>query len=164
MQPDPFAGTGWQPDRSPFAGPAFAPASQEKAEMMLKEKLLLKDKPSSAIVAVRDLDRARDFYIKTLGLEPEGEYEEGVLTLHTGDTKLTVYESEFAGTNKANAVVWNAGKDFDEIGGQLKEQGIKFEEYPDLGMEISNGVHRSGEFKGVWFKDPDGNILHIANM
>lgn len=132
--------------------------------MMLKEKLLLKDKPSSAIVAVRDLGRARDFYTETLGLEPEGEYEEGVLTLRTGDTQLTVYESDFAGTNKANAVVWNAGKDFDEIVGQLKEQGVKFEEYPDLGMEISGGVHRSGDFKGVWFKDPDGNILHIANM
>jgi catechol 2,3-dioxygenase-like lactoylglutathione lyase family enzyme len=131
-----------------------APASQEKAEMMLKEKLLLKDKPSSAIVAVRDLDRARTFYTETLGLEPEGGGEQDVLTLRTGDTKLTVYESEFAGTNKANAVVAS----------QLKEQGVTFEEYPDLGMEISGGVHRSGEFKGIWFKDPDGNILHIGNM
>lgn len=132
--------------------------------MMLKEKLLLKDKPSSAIVAVSDLARARDFYTETLGLEPVGEYEEGVLTLRTGDTQLVIYESEFAGTNKANAVVWNAGGDFDEVARQLKEQGIKFEEYPDLGMEISGGVHHSGEFKGVWFKDPDGNILHIGNM
>jgi hypothetical protein len=31
-------------------------------------------------------------------------------------------------------------------------------------MDISGGVHRSGDFKGVWFKDPDGNILHIGNM
>ena len=132
--------------------------------MMLKEKLLLKDKPSSAIVAVRDLGRARAFYTETLGLEPEGGGGEDMLTLRTGETQLIVYESEFAGTNKANAVVWNAGGDFDEIAGQLKEQGVKFEEYPDLGMEISGGIHRSGEFKGVWFKDPDGNILHIANM
>jgi len=132
--------------------------------MMLKEKLLLKDKPSSAIVAVRDLDRAREFYAETLGLEPEGGGGEGMVTFRTGDTKLTVYESDYAGTNKANALVWNAGKDFDEIASQLKEQGVTFEEYPDLGMDISGGVHRSGEFKGVWFKDPDGNILHIGNM
>jgi catechol 2,3-dioxygenase-like lactoylglutathione lyase family enzyme len=132
--------------------------------MMLKEKLLLKDKPSSAIVAVRDLDRARAFYTETLGLEPEGGGGADMLTLRTGETQLIVYESEFAGTNKANAAVWNAGNDFDEIAGQLKEQGIAFEEYPELGMEISGGVHRSGEFKGLWFKDPDGNILHIGNM
>jgi catechol 2,3-dioxygenase-like lactoylglutathione lyase family enzyme len=131
---------------------------------MLKEKLLLKNKPSSAIVAVRDLDRAREFYSETLGLEPKGGGEEDVVTFRTGDTKLIVYESEFAGTNKANAVTWNAGEDFDAIAGQLKEQGVRFEEYPDMGMEITGGIHRSGDFKTVWFKDPDGNILNIGNM
>ena len=126
---------------------------------------MLKDHDSSAILAVSDLDRARAFYGDTLGLElaDEGE-EEGVLVYRTGATRLVVYESEFAGTNKANAVVWTAGEDFDEIAGQLKEQGVRFEEYPDLGMDISAGIHRAGDFKGVWFKDPDGNILHIANM
>lgn len=132
--------------------------------MMLKEKLLLKDTPSSAILAVGDLDRARTFYADTLGLEPAGGSEQDVLTFRTGDTQLVVYESEFAGTNKANAVVFNAGANFDAIAGQLKEQGVRFEEYPDLGMDISDGVHRQGDFKGVWFKDPDGNILHVANM
>ena len=132
--------------------------------MLLKEKLLLKDKPSSAIIAVRDLGRARDFYVDTLGLEPERESAQGVLKLRTGDTQLVVYESEFAGTNKANAAVFNAGRDFDEIAAQLRELGIRFEEYPDLGMDIANGIHRQGDFKAVWFKDPDGNILHIGTM
>jgi extradiol dioxygenase family protein len=131
---------------------------------MLKEKLLLKDAPSSAIVAVRDLDRAREFYAETLGLEPEAGAEEGVVTFRTGDTKLVVYESEFAGTNKANAVVWNGGADFDAIADQLRDAGVTFEAYPDLGMEVSRGVHRDGDFKGVWFKDPDGNVLHVTNM
>jgi len=130
--------------------------------MLLKEKLLLKDRPSSAIVAVRDLDRARQFYTQTLGLESEAE--QGVLTLHTGDTRLVVYESDQAGTNKANAVVWSGGEDFDEIVEQLREQGVRFEEYPELDMTIEDGVHRSGGFKGAWFKDPDGNILHVNNM
>src|SRR5687768_17069649 len=105
--------------------------------MMLKEKLLLRDKPSSAIVAVRDLDRAREFYAETLGLEPADGAEEGVLAFRTGATQLIVYQSEFAGTNKANAVVWTAGGDFDAIADQLRDQGVTFEEYPDLGMEIS---------------------------
>ena len=96
--------------------------------MMLKEKLLLKDKPSSAIIAVSDIDRARDFYVETLGLEREGAAEEDMLTLRTGDTRLIVYTSEFAGTNKAKAVVWNGAGDFDEIVGQLREQGLTFVE------------------------------------
>ena len=132
--------------------------------MMLKEKLLLKDRPSSAIVAVSDLDRARRFYADTLGLEPADGSEQGVLAFRTGPTQLIVYQSELAGTNKANAVVWDGGAEFDAIVGQLRERRIVFEEYPELGMEIADGVHRAGEFKGVWFKDPDGNVLHIASM
>jgi len=132
--------------------------------MMLKEKTLLRNKTSSAIVAVSDIDRARDFYADTLGLEPESGSERTALKFRTGDTDLIVYESEFAGTNKANAVVWSAGDDFDDIVDQLRDQRIKFEEYPDMGMDLSNGVHSKGDFKGIWFKDPDGNILHIQNM
>ena len=132
--------------------------------MMLKERMLLRNKTSSAIVAVSDIDRAREFYGDTLGLEFECGSEEEALRFRTGDTELIVYPSEFAGTNKANAVVWSAGDDFDSIVGQLRDQRVRFEEYPDMGMDLSNGVHSQGDFKGVWFKDPDGNILHIQNM
>ena len=131
---------------------------------MLKEKLLLQDKSSSAIVAVSDLDPAREFYAETLGLEPVDGHEDQVLEFRTGETRLVVYVSEFAGSNKANAVVWNGSGDFDAIADQLREQGVKFEEYPDLGMDIARGVHSRGGFKAVWFKDPDGNILHVTNM
>ncbi len=131
---------------------------------MLKEKLLLTDKPSSAIVAVSDIERARAFYADTLGLEVAEGHEDEVLEFRTGDTSLVVYVSEFAGSNKANAVVWNGGAEFDTIVDQLRDQGVTFEEYPDLGMTVSRGVHSRGGFKAVWFKDPDGNILHVTNM
>jgi catechol 2,3-dioxygenase-like lactoylglutathione lyase family enzyme len=132
--------------------------------MLLKEKTLLGNTSSSAIVAARDLGRARDFYVDTLGLEPVSAGEQDMLELRTGETRLIVYVSEFAGSNKANAVVWNGGGDFDAIVDQMRDRGITFEEYPALGMEIRDGVHSSGGFKGVWFKDPDGNILHLTNM
>jgi len=119
---------------------------------------------SSAIVAVSDLDRARQFYGETLGLEAESDIGPA-LTFKTGATMLIVYESiEYAGTNKANAVVWGATEDFDALADELRGKGITFEEYPDMGMRIENGVHRQDDFKAVWFKDPDGNILHLNNM
>jgi catechol 2,3-dioxygenase-like lactoylglutathione lyase family enzyme len=124
---------------------------------------MLKDKNSSAIVAVSDLDRARAFYADTLGLELEGEME-GVLAFRTGGTKLVVYPSSSAGTNRANAVVWDAGADFDAIHAELKGKGVTFEEYPEMGMKVEDGVHSTGDFKAAWFKDPDGNILHYNNM
>ena len=124
---------------------------------------MFKDKPSSAIVAVSDLARAKAFYAETLALELDGEME-GVLAFRTGATRLVVYPSSSAGTNKANAVVWDAGADFDAIHAELKGKGVAFEEYPGMGMKVQDGVHSTGDFKAAWFKDPDENILHFNNM
>jgi catechol 2,3-dioxygenase-like lactoylglutathione lyase family enzyme len=124
---------------------------------------MLRDQNSSAIVATRDLQRSKRFYTETLGLEV-AEDMDGVFSVRTGGTMLNVYKSKEAGTNRANAVVWDCGGDFDSVLKELKSRGVTFEHYPDLGMDIQGDVHVSGDFKAAWFKDPDGNILHINNM
>ena len=125
---------------------------------------MLKDHDSSAIVAVGDLDRARAFYGDVLGLELEEQgAEEGVLVYRTGATRLVVYQSSFAGTNRANAVVWGVGGDLPEIVAALEARGVAFEHYPDIGR-LEGNVHVAGGAKLVWLKDPDGNILHINSM
>lgn len=121
----------------------------------------LNKKASSAIVAVSDIERARRFYSDTLGLELNEEGMEGVLVYKTGATHLVVYPSEFAGTNKANAVVWDCGADIDAIAADLRAKGVKFEHYEMNGVTYKDGVHDADGFKMVWFKDPDGNILHL---
>ncbi len=124
---------------------------------------MLKDIDSSAILAVSDLARARDFYHDKLGLDLSQD-NASVLSFKTGKTTLHVYVSDFAGTNKANAVVWGVGDQLDAIVADLAAKGITFEHYPDMGMDYRDGVHSSGDFKAVWLKDPDGNILHLNNM
>ena len=125
---------------------------------------MLKNHNSSAIVAVRDLDRARAFYGDVLGLElDEQGAEEGVLVYRTGATRLVVYQSSFAGTNRANAVVWGVAQELDEIAAELEAKGADFEHYPDIGR-LEGNVHVAGGARLVWLKDPDGNILHINSM
>jgi catechol 2,3-dioxygenase-like lactoylglutathione lyase family enzyme len=122
---------------------------------------MLKDKDSAAIVAVKDLDRAKTFYGSVLGLEQVSGQDQ-VAEFRTGQTSLIVYVSDFAGTNKANAVVWGVGDEMDAIVQELMGKGVTFEQYE--GMDFADGIHRVGEFKMAWFKDPDGNILHLNNM
>jgi catechol 2,3-dioxygenase-like lactoylglutathione lyase family enzyme len=124
---------------------------------------VLKDKSSSAIVGAGDLDRARAFYEGKLELPVEEEMQ-GVLTFRTGDTWLTVYQSEGFRPGTANAVAWSGGGDVEAIAERLRGKGVTLEEYPDMGMDIENGVHKDGDFRGIWFKDPDGNILHVNSM
>lgn len=122
---------------------------------------MLRDKTSSAIVAVSDADRARRFYADTLGLELKQAYDQaGVMVFRTGDTELTVYVSEFAGTNRANAVTWDVGDDIEAIVADLRAKGVTFEHYDMDGVATAD-IHKAGDMRLVWFKDPDGNILHL---
>ena len=132
-----------------------------------QEPAVLKDRNSSAIVAVKDLDRAKAFYADTLGLDlvDAGPDEGEVLVFETGATRLMVYVSEFAGTNRANAVVWGMDGDLVDTVKALKAKGVVFEHYDMPGVTLNGDIHEAGTpdrpMKMVWFKDPDGNILHI---
>ena len=126
---------------------------------------MLKDKSSSAIVAVGDIARARDFYQNILGLDLVDDSMGEVLVFRTGGTSLVVYKSEFAGTNKGNAAVWGVGDEIDAIATALKGRDVAFEHYADMpGLRLEGDIHVAGDMKMVWFKDPDGNILHLNNM
>lgn len=125
---------------------------------------MLKHKTSSAIVAVSDLDRARRFYEGALGLEPGGDDMDGVVEYKTGDTSLVVYRSEGVRPGTGNAVAWSGGGDVEAIADDLRAKGVTLKEYPELGMRIERGVHKADGFAGIWFKDPDGNILHVNSM
>ncbi len=124
---------------------------------------MLKDHDSSAILAVTDLGRARAFYGDVLGLDLAEGDEEGILVYKTGATRLVVYASEHAGTNRANAIVWGVGDDFDSIVAALESKGASFEHYPDIGR-LEGNVHHAGGMKLAWLKDPDGNILHFNSQ
>ncbi|MGE0503138.1 MAG: VOC family protein [Rhizobiaceae bacterium] len=124
---------------------------------------MLKDKSSSAIVAVSDIERARSFYAGTLGLDIQDDSMGEVLVFRTGDTSLVVYRSDEAGGNKANAVVWDVGNEIDAIVADLEKKDVTFEHYGDIGR-LEGNIHVDGPMRLVWLKDPDGNILHLNNM
>jgi catechol 2,3-dioxygenase-like lactoylglutathione lyase family enzyme len=114
---------------------------------------------ATPMIAVKDLDRARNFYEDTLGLEQVDDFGEGFI-LKSGDTKLSVYRSEFAGTNKATALTFDV-EDIDSEVRDLKDKGIVFEHYELEGLERDGDIYRADKMKTAWFKDPDGNILSL---
>ena len=123
---------------------------------------MLGRKDAAATIAVTDVERASDFYENTLGLTPVQDVP-GAMLYRSGNSMVLVYPSEFAGTNKATAASWAVGDDFDAIVEDLRAKGVTFEQYdlPDTTRE--GDVHILGEFKAVWLKDPDGNILNLTN-
>ena len=125
---------------------------------------MLANKDAMATIAVKDLAVAKQFYQQILGFSPTGVEGPGVVTLRSGTSTIVIYESEFAGTNKATSATWGVGDDMDSIVRTLEVAGVPFEHYETPGLRRDGNVHVAGDFKAAWFKDPDGNILHINNQ
>lgn len=125
---------------------------------------MLSDKNAVAVVAVKNMDAAKKFYEETLGLSSEKGDDMGGVYYKTGNSGVFVYESQFAGTNKATGVTWGVGNDLEKIMSDLRSKGVKFEQYDIPGLTREGDVHVMGELKSAWFKDPDGNILNLVNQ
>ncbi|MCB0912900.1 MAG: VOC family protein [Propionibacteriaceae bacterium] len=126
---------------------------------------MLADHAPMPTLATADLARAREFYEGTLGFTPADDVAEGVL-YRAGNSSFLVYPSSFAGTNKATSMSFNVPSgDFEAIVGDLRGKGVDFDTF-DLPVGTwTDGVADFGNgMKGVWFTDPDGNILNVDTM
>lgn len=114
-----------------------------------------------AMVAVKDMATAKAFYGGTLGLKQVDENAGGVAYV-SGGGSLFVYGSPSAGSGQSTAATWLVD-DIETAVSELKEKGIVFESYDMPGATKDGDVHVMGSMKAAWFKDPDGNILGLAN-
>ena len=122
---------------------------------------MLGNSAAIATIAVKDIQRAKKFYEEALGLTPLPSPQKEVANYQTGNSKILVYKSQFAGTNKATVATWELS-DVESVVSQLKSKGVRFEHYDLPGMTLKGDVHTAGGFKAAWFKDPDGNILALV--
>jgi catechol 2,3-dioxygenase-like lactoylglutathione lyase family enzyme len=116
----------------------------------------------AAMLPVKDLERAKQWYMDHLGVKPEYEDPNGVQFLTGEGTQFWVYPSQFAGTNQATAMGFLA-KDLSAEMEALRSKGITFESYDIPGVKTDE--HNVADFgegdRGAWFKDPDGNIIAL---
>ncbi|HVR44162.1 MAG TPA: VOC family protein [Thermoanaerobaculia bacterium] len=122
---------------------------------------MLKDKPAMATIAVKDMTIARKFYEGTLGLERSENGSDDAVVYKSGDSRVLVYVSQYAGTNQATAASWEVGDGLDEIVKDLKGKGVRFEHYDLPETRREGDIHHAGPTRVAWLKDPDGNILSL---
>jgi catechol 2,3-dioxygenase-like lactoylglutathione lyase family enzyme len=114
------------------------------------------------MLPVKDLEAAAKFYGETLGLERVSA-EPGVAVVYrSGGSTLCVYRSQFAGTNQGTAALWEVD-DVEGTAKELRARGVSFEKYDLPGLTHQGDIHRAGDFRVAWFKDPAGNILSIQS-
>jgi catechol 2,3-dioxygenase-like lactoylglutathione lyase family enzyme len=124
---------------------------------------MLSGKEAMATIAVRDLNAAKRFYEGTLGLKLTDQQESEAVTYQAGSSKILVYRSQYAGSNKATAATWLIGKDMEKVVQTLRGKGVTFEHYNMPGLTLKGDIHEGGGMKAAWFKDPDGNIHALVS-
>jgi catechol 2,3-dioxygenase-like lactoylglutathione lyase family enzyme len=114
----------------------------------------------TTMLPVVDMQRARTFYERKLGLRPGREKPDGKFVYEVGGTSLALFPK--AGGTKADhtAVSFRV----DDIGAcieQLERVGVVFEDYDLPGLKTADHVCVLGAEKAAWFKDSEGNYLCI---
>lgn len=112
-------------------------------------------------LATADLERAKAFY-EGLGFTAQDSMPGG-WTFEAGTGGFFVYESSYAGTNKATAMAFNVpGEVFDAVLADLRVKGVSFDTFEMEGAEWDGEVLVWESMRNVWFRDPDGNIISVG--
>jgi catechol 2,3-dioxygenase-like lactoylglutathione lyase family enzyme len=111
--------------------------------------------------SVNDLEKAREFYSDTLGLDVK-KSEEGLELNLPGGSKFFVYPKP--NHEPATFTVLNFSvNDVEEAVEELSHRGVRFEVYNQGELQTDDrGIHRGDMGPSIaWFKDPAGNFLSV---
>jgi catechol 2,3-dioxygenase-like lactoylglutathione lyase family enzyme len=112
----------------------------------------------TAILPVKELERARDFYVNRLGLEAEGLAPDGKFILRVNGTRLALMPKPGGTKAEHTALSFKVDNIAAEIQA-LKARGVSFHDYDLPGFKTVDHVAVLGNEKAAWFSDPEGNIL-----
>ena len=113
------------------------------------------------MLPVKDLNRAREFYEKKLGLKPLGLKQDGKFQFAGGTGGVIALFPKPEGTKAEHTAVSFQVKDIAKEIRELKQKGVVFEDYDFPGLKTVNHVCVLGAEKAAWFKDTEGNYLCI---
>ena len=125
-----------------------------------KEALMsLAKRAVAMMLPVTDVDRARTFYLESLGLDYTGSNDDGsAMFALDGGTTLVLLPRPDSRPSESTAMSFEV----DDITGEiddLERRGVVFEDYDLPDLTTVDHVCVMGAEKAAWFRDPDGNVL-----
>ncbi len=126
---------------------------------------MLSEARYEAALPCSDLERAKSFYAGKLGLTPSGEQPAGVFYAGRDGTRFLLFPSSGSASGSHSQMGFIvADADADAEVRDLKQRGVKFEEYDFPGFDKATSIAQIGEDRGAWFKDSEGNLLGIVQQ
>jgi catechol 2,3-dioxygenase-like lactoylglutathione lyase family enzyme len=123
---------------------------------------ILESAKPTIVICTRDRDRATAFYGETLGLALAYEDKFAAVFNISGVTLRVSFVADF--TPHEHTILGFNVPDVEATVRALHEKGITFNIYPGFGQdELGILTLPGGIVRVAWFKDPDGNVLSVAN-
>jgi catechol 2,3-dioxygenase-like lactoylglutathione lyase family enzyme len=121
---------------------------------------MLSDSAVTTMLPVKDIERARAFYERCLGLQPGRLKADGKFVYEVGGSLLALFPKP-EGTKADHTAISFRVDDIAASVAALKASGVVFEDYDLPGLKTDNHVCVLGAEKAAWFKDSEGNYLCI---
>jgi catechol 2,3-dioxygenase-like lactoylglutathione lyase family enzyme len=124
---------------------------------------VFKDTKAFSGFSVDDVQKAKEFYGQTLGLDVSEA--NGLLELHiAGGTHILMYPKE--NHTPATFTILNFPvADIEQAVDELTRRGVRFESYNEGDLVTDDkGISRGGGPKIARFTDPAGNILSVLEV
>jgi catechol 2,3-dioxygenase-like lactoylglutathione lyase family enzyme len=112
----------------------------------------------TAILPVKDMERARGFYERQLGLAALGAKPDGKFVYRCGGTEIALFPRP-GGTKAEHTALSFQVADIRAAIRELEGRGVHFADYDLPGLKTVEHVCVLGSEKAAWFQDTEGNIL-----
>src|SRR6187401_1586538 len=97
---------------------------------------MLEQFDAAVTLAVSNIEKSRAFYANVRGFPEVSRMGRDLITFKSGATKVSIYRTQAAGSNKATAAAWEVGDELEAIVADLKVKGVQFEHYDMPGSKL----------------------------
>ena len=122
----------------------------------------LSNYPAVAALPAKDAEKLKSFYEEKLGFSIKERSPDGGFEFESGGTKFLVFPSSGKASGDHTQIAWEVD-DLDSVLDELTARGVECEKYDMEGFKSDDrGVVQVEDWRGVWVKDPEGNLLGIG--
>lgn len=122
---------------------------------------MFKNTKAQSSFSVNDIQKAKEFYGETLGIEV-ASLDYGLLELHLGGGTIVMIYPKPNHTPATFTILNFPVDDVEKAVDELNKRGVIFEQYDTKDLKTNEkGIMSGNGPKIAWFKDPAGNILSV---
>jgi catechol 2,3-dioxygenase-like lactoylglutathione lyase family enzyme len=126
---------------------------ETEAKMLTEEKL-------TGFVLTTEYEKARAFYESKLGFTFVS-LDQFALVMRAGENSIRIVKMPNFTPLQSTVLGWEV-RDIEAVVAWLAQRGVEFEKYPFVADKERGIWTAPGGDRVAWFKDPDGNVLSVA--